>query len=53
MFGDAFGGKGKKGKKGGNNIFDMGNLMFEMMGNMGGMDFDSFGGSKKKKPKKK
>jgi len=55
MFGDAFGGKAKNGKKGGNGMFDMENLMFEMMGNIGGMDFDAFGGagSKKKKPKKK
>ena len=44
-------------------MFDMENMMFEMingmggMGNMGGMDFDSFGfgapSSKKKKPKKR
>lgn len=59
MFGDAFGagGKAKSGKKSGNGMFDMGNLMFEMMGSMGGMDFDPFGGAgagaKKKKSKKK
>jgi len=55
MFGDAFGGKSKNGKKN-KNMFDMESLMFEMMGGMSGMDFDMFGGptgSKKKKPKKK